>query len=199
MQDQSKVNREIMGRPWWKTFLIVCTIILVLTVVISSVISMFFGGSGPRVTSQLPKTFPTNFVVYRIGLVERIVYYPASEKDKPLRLIMLPVKAVANLVGRGTGVSESMDRFLGAIQNNETVTMTWKDVEASPDEVLAFYVGSMRSAGIIDPQMRQTEEKDVSQIVGVAENGLRINVLIIDDANTEKVDSITVAVEYPSQ
>jgi hypothetical protein len=92
-----------------------------------------------------------------------------------------------------------MDRFLGAVRGSETITMTWKDVDATADDVLAFYANSMKGAGVTDPQMRQSEEKDVSQIVGVTNTGAKVNLLLIDDKQTPAIDSITLIVEYVQQ
>jgi hypothetical protein len=203
MQDQtlgnSKVNREILGRSRWKTFLIVAVSAVVVLFAVSFLFLRFFGGTGPRTVTKLPKNFPTNFLFYRMGLSNQIVYYPASEKAKPFQLIMAPVKAVASLTGQGDSVAESIDRFLGVVRKNETVTVSWKDVDAKADDVLAYYATALRVAGIADPQMRQTEEKDVSQIIGTSSEGLSVSVLLVDNEGTPLIDTMTVTVEYPAK
>lgn len=115
-----------------------------------------------------------------------------------MRLIMTPVRVLSSMSPNGQSVADSIDRFLGVMSTDETVTMTWADVDANAEEVLAFYAASMRSAGVIDPQMRQTPEKDVSQIVGTTNTGARINILLVDNQTTPKIETITVVVEYPA-
>jgi hypothetical protein len=202
MQDQtlgnSEVNQEISGKPWWKTCSIVAGVVIVVFLIISFIFIRFVGGSGPQYTNRLPASFPTNFVLYRVGLAKQIVYYAASEKNKPIRLIMTPVRMLAQFTPQGQSFADSMDKFLGVVGQNETVTITWSDVDAKADDVLVFYSGSMRAAGITDPQMRQTAEKDVSQLVGTTNAGTKINVLLVDDPKTPKIDTITVVVEYPA-
>lgn len=173
-------------------------IVVIAFIIISFIFIRFVGGSGPRYTSRLPESFPTNFLLYRMGLVKHIVYYPASEKSKPMKLVMTPVRMLAGLSSNGQSVADSIDRFLGVMSTNETVTMSWADVDAKAEEVLAFYAASMRSAGVMDPQMRQTPEKDVSQIVGTTNTGARINILLVDNQTTPKIEAITVVVEYPA-
>jgi hypothetical protein len=201
MQDQTlgntQVNQEISGRPWWKTCSIVAGIVLIVFLAVSFIFVRFIGGSGPQYTNRLPADFPTDFVLYRVGLAKQIVYYPASEKNKPIRLLMTPVRLLARMTPQGQSFADSMDRFLGVVGQNETVTITWSGVDAKVDEVVAFYSTSMRAAGVTDPQMRQTEQKDVSQLVGTSASGTKINVLLVDDPKTPAVDAITVVVEYP--
>lgn len=201
MQDQtqnSRVEQEISGKPWWKTCLIVAIVVIVVFFLVSFLFVRFVGGVGPRYTNRLPASFPSDFVLYRVGLVQKILYYPASEKSKPISMIMTPVKLIAGTSEQGKGIADSIDSYLGAVRKNETVTLTWSNVDANAEEVLAFYAGSMRTAGVEDPQMRQTTEKDVSEIVGVTNKGAKIDVLLIDDKNTPKIDAITVIVDYPA-
>lgn len=200
MQDQtpnSQADREITGKPWWKTCLIVSIVAIIALFLASFVVVRFVGGTGPKTMRQLPENFPASFIVYRIGLVKSIVYYPAEEKIKPIRMIMSPVLAVAKFSDQGASFAESVDRYLGAVKKNESVTLSWENVDAPVDEVVAFYAGSMKTAGIADPQMRQTEEKDVSELQGITNDGVKIDVLIVDQKETPKIDGITVVVEYP--
>lgn len=200
MQDQtpnSQADREITGKPWWKTCLIVSIVAIIALFLASFVVVRFVGGTGPKTMRQLPENFPASFIVYRIGLVKNIVYYPAEEKIKPIRMIMSPVLAVAKFSDQGASFAESVDRYLGAVKKNESVTLSWENVDAPVDEVVAFYAGSMKTAGIADPQMRQTEEKDVSELQGMTNDGVKIDVLIVDQKETPKIDGITVVVEYP--
>lgn len=201
MQDQTpnpQADREVMGRPWWKTCLIITIVAIVAIFLGSFLIVRLFGGIGPRTMRELPANFPSKFLVYRMGLVKSIVYYPAEEKTKPIRMIMSPVLAAMSFVDKGGTIADSVGGYLNALKKNESVTMTWSDMDASVDEVVSFYAGSMRTAGVTDPQMRQTDEKDVSELKGVADQGVVIDVLIIDDKATPRVDTITVTVEYPS-
>lgn len=203
MQDQTQrnslVDEQVTGRPWWKTCFIVAVIVVLTFLLVSFLFIRFVGGSGPRYTNRLPDHFPTNFVLYRMGLVKQIMYYPASEKDKPIRLLMTPVRFVVGATPQGASVVESVERFMGAVRKDETVTMTWSNVDAKAEEVLAFYAQSMRTAGIADPQMRQTPEKDISQMTGISDKGLKINVLLVDDQSTPNIEGITVVVEYPTE
>lgn len=134
-----------------------------------------------------------------MGLVKQIVYYPATEKDKPIRLIMAPVRFIVGMTSQGKSMADSIDRFLGVVRSSETVTITWENVDANAEEVASYYADAMRTTGVIDPQMRQTPEKDISQLVGVTDAGLKIDVLIVDNKNTPPIDAITVVVEYPAK
>lgn len=201
MQDQTpnpKADLEVTGRPWWKACLIVAVVGLIAIFLSSFLVVRFFGGVGPRTMRELPANFPSTLIVYRMGLVKSIVYYPAEEKVKPIRMIMSPVLSAMKFFGQGSGVADSVGGYLNALKRNESVTMTWTDMDAPVDEIVSFYAGSMRTAGVSDPQMRQTDEKDVSELKGVTDQGVTIDVLIVDDKATPKVDTVTVTVEYPS-
>jgi len=174
----------------------VAAIIVILACVLAGAIAIkFLAGSGPKAVKTIPANFPSILVLYRPEDIKSIVYYPASEKGRPLAFALSPIRMLAGTSEEAKRLSEHMEKGLNTLAQTDTISLTWLDVPAKSEDVLRFYVGALMQAGIADPQVRQTEEKDVTELQGQA-NGLSVDVLITANSASSTVNSITLVADY---
>jgi len=196
--DKREVDDVIEGRPWWKSCLIIVGITLVVLVLVSVVMIRFFSGSGPRRVKEIPENFPSSFTLFRPEAIRDVYLYTAAEKQRPLKFASLPLRLMGRVSGEATTIADKMERGTSAIQNADTVSIEWVDVDTSVQDILLFYAGSMMQAGIYDPQVRATDQGDVSEMIGTSAL-INVHLYVLDDPKTEKVDQITLSVDYPPE
>ncbi len=190
------VDSVIEGRPWWKNCLMIAGISLVVILLATIVTVRFFSGSGPRRVRKIPENFPVSFSIFRPEEVSSIYLYTSEEKQRPLKLATLPLRFLGRVSDQTGVVADQIERGASVMQGADTLSLEWWDVEASVQEVLLFYAGSMMQSGIADPKIRTTESGDVSEMIGSSDLiGARL--YVIDDPATEKIDQITLSVDYP--
>lgn len=198
MQDQSQsVNGIIVGRPLWKTVLIIGAITFVSLFIVSYFAIRSFSSGGPKRISVLPESFPESFVVYRPEIVKEMYLYSAKDKAKPLALITAPLKMFGAKNPAMSQLSQKMEQGTKSYINYDTVTIVWKDVDASVDDVMRFFAGALIGAGVSDPQVRKTDDGTVYQMIGSG-SLLEGDVLIVDRPDVDGVDSITCTIAYPA-
>jgi hypothetical protein len=198
MTDQSateKVDGIVTGKSRWRSCLLTA-VIAIFAVILAAIIAVrFFAGSGPKTVKAIPANFPASLVLYRPENVKSIVYYPASEKSKPLSFALLPIQMLSGASPEAKQLADHVEKGVNTFTQTDTVSLTWLNVRAKPDDVLRFYVGSFVQAGMADPQIRQTSDKDVTELKGVGD-GLSADLLITTTQATSTVDSLTLVVEY---
>lgn len=185
----------IEGRPWWKVCCIGClfmAIVFVIAILIG--LRLFTGSTSPQTLRSLPASFPQGVVLFRPEQNDSIVYYPASSKNKNFGIITQSVKLFGS---EGDQLSTLLDTGLKSVKDTDTVTIHWSNMDAPADEIIRFYAGAMKQAGVGDPQMKQTSDATVRKMVGLTSR-LSLQLLVVDLPDTETVDSITFVVEYPS-
>lgn len=189
------INEAIEGRPWWKVCLASCAILLVAGIAASFFLVRTFVGSTPKRISSLPDGFPSDLVLFRPEDAREIYYYPGKAKGKVFRFMTAPVKFIASLVGK----QEELPDFASEnpIDNADTVSILWTDIDASKDEVLRFYAGSLQQLGVANPEMQKFDDRRTIEMVGSTET-TTFSMVLIDDSETEAIDTVTIIVEYPS-
>ena len=193
--DSTKVDTLVTGKSRWKSCLLT-VVIVILALILAGIIAMkFLAGSGPKEVKAIPANFPSALVLYRPEDVKSIVYYPASEKNKPLAFALSPIQMLSGASPDAKQLAEHMQKGLSTLTQTDTVSLTWLDVPAKTDDVLRFYVGSFVQAGLADPQIRQTAQKDVTELQGQG-NGMSVDVLITAKAGASTIDTITLVADY---
>lgn len=191
-----EVDSVIEGRPWWKSCLMIAGIGLVVVLLATIVTVRFFSGSGPRRVRKIPENFPVSFAIFQPEETSSIYLYTSEEKQRPLKLATLPLRFLGRVSDQTSVVADQIERGASVMQSADTLSLEWWDVEASVQDVLLFYAGSMMQSGIVDPKIRTTESGDVSEMAGSSDLiGARL--YVIDDPTTEKIDQITLSVDYP--
>lgn len=197
MQDQSQtVNGIIVGRPMWKTILIIVAIVFVSLFIVSYLVIRLFSSGGPKSVSSLPDSFPKSFVVYRPETVKEMYLYSAKDKAKPLTIVTAPLKMLGVKNSAMRQLSEKMEQGTKSYINYDTVTIVWKNVDANIDDVVRFFAGALIGSGVADPQVRKSDDGTVYQMVGSG-SALEADVLIVDQPDVSGVDSITCTIAYP--
>ncbi|MFA5129378.1 MAG: hypothetical protein WC477_00490 [Patescibacteria group bacterium] len=198
MSDQSVLDTVRVGRSRGKRVFLIIAIVFVAMIAAYAIAIRFVAGSGPKEVKSIPSNFPSIFVLYRPEEVQNIVYYPASEKQKPLQFALLPIQWLSGSSSEAKKLAENVQKGTGAIGKTDTVSLTWLNMNAKVDDILRFYAGSLRQAGIDSPQVRQTPEKDVTEIKGDADT-FSADILIVAHPASSMIDSVTVIVEYPGK
>lgn len=201
-------DEVVEGRPWWKICCAGCCLGILAVIVLAFVSFRWLTGPGPERLMTLPDSFPKNFTLYRPEEAREIMYYPASEKGRMMRIVTGPYGWFKGLVGRApaatfggysaTATTESLQRAIesqvSAYSDKDTVAVRWSGLQATPDDVLRFYAGSFMQVGI-NPQMRRDENAGLVELAGSSPR-LRSSLLMVDDSKIAGIDSLTVIVEY---
>ncbi len=202
MQDQTagSVKREAMdevieGRSWWKVCLIGCAILLAAGLITGFFLIRMFVGSTPKRITTLPEGFPANLVLYRPEDAKEIYFYPGEARGKVFRFMTAPVKFIASMVGKSDDLPDFVEE--NPIVNADTVSVLWTDIDATEDEALRFYAGSLRQLGVGSPEMRRSDNGETVEMIGSTET-TSFSLVIVDDPNEEGIDTLTIIVEYPS-
>lgn len=201
-------DEVVEGRPWWKICCAGCCLGILAVIVLAFVSFRWLTGPGPERLMRLPDSFPKSFTLYRPEEAREIMYYPASEKGRMMRIVTGPYGWFKGLVGRApaatfggysaTATTESLQRAIesqvSAYSDKDTVAVRWSGLQATPDDVLRFYAGSFMQVGI-NPQMRRDENAGLVELAGSSPR-LRSSLLMVDDSKIAGIDSLTVIVEY---
>jgi hypothetical protein len=197
------------GRSWWKVCCIGCCLgVLVIIVLLVGGIR-FFMGPGPKVVSDIPVSFPSQLTLFRPELKpNEILYFSGSSKSQIARVATGPLnwfngmanKSGANFGGTSaSGSVQSLQQLLSSrllsLEGFDTVALRWNNLDATPEEITRFYAGSLKQAGIFDPQMRVNG--GITELLG-SNDRLKFSMLMVDTPEVPGVDSLSLVVEYPS-
>jgi hypothetical protein len=190
------------GRPWWKVCCMSCCLGMVALVVAFVIGIRWLSGPGPRTVRTLPGSFPSSLVLFRPEEATEILHYPAASKRGATRLVTGPMQWVSNLISPGVATTSSpaairnaIGRTVERLEGRDTVAIRWEGLASSPDELLRFYTGALRQAGIGSPQARRDPSGTADELTG-KNTTMSFSALITDDPITRGTDSITVVVEY---
>jgi hypothetical protein len=192
---KEQVDSVIEGRSWWKVCLTGCAILLVAAFVAGFFLIRSFVGSTPKRISVLPDGFPQNLVLYRPEEAREILFYPGEARGKVFRFMTAPVKFIAGLVGKGDELPDFADK--NPIETSDTVSVLWTDMDATQDEVLRFYAGSLQQIGVEHPEMQKFNDGETVEMVGSTDT-IVFSLVMVNDPKTPEVDTLTVIAEYPS-
>lgn len=186
------------GRSWWKVCCLGCCLGFLVLFVLIVVGIRFLSGPGPKSVSGLPAGYPA-VLVFRPEEAAQILYYSGASKSSLSRLVATPVAWLVGLSGgssSSTGALASLDMQLRGLQGRDTVTVQWENLNASRDEVLRFYTGALRQAGVSSP--KTTDPNGTWDVHMTGRNAtLSFNLLIQDDPDKPAIDRLTVVTEYP--
>lgn len=195
------------GRPWWQICCGGCLL---------SIFAIFAGGfillqtiAGPGVThpSVLPSNYPKDIVPFRLSEAQSISYLEGKSKSKIRETMYAPILLFSKLLGRQTGqdvgsladAGRSFDAFGADVQNTDSVTLTWKNVRATREEVLGYY---KKTLGDANPRLETTETSDETE-KSVYLSGLRVGTMvqlqIQSGSDPQVIDEVVLAVTYSNK
>lgn len=193
------------GRPWWKVCCTGCCLgIMVLFVLVPLTIRFVFQ-SGPTRVSGLPETFPSQLLLFRPEDAEEILYYPADSKQKTLAFIRAPITWISQWgTPESASSSVSVAQVGNAIQTEitrvegrDTVAIRWANLDASRDELLDFYIGALKQAGMPFQRVIKEDLGTGTIEINSQRSDTRLSALITDDPATPLiVENVSVIVEY---
>lgn len=191
------------GRPWWKVCCGGCCIgVLVLFVVIPLFLQFVFR-SAPKRVESLPESYPSQLVLFRPEDAVEILYYPAESKSQVTRVLSAPLALMRHVpvpdsVSSSTSaeqVGEAIQTELRRVEGRDTVAVRWANLDATRNDVLRFYAGALRQAGMPQAQVRRDEGTSIDELLS-QRSDMRFSLLLVDDPDIQGVDSVTVVVEY---
>jgi hypothetical protein len=197
------------GRSWWKVCCVGCCLSIIVVLALLFVGIRYFMGPGPKIVTQIPASFPSQLTLFRPELKpDEIIYFPGSSKSQIARVVTGPLNWFNSLVNKSSaslggmsasGASMTLQQMLSSrlltVEGYDTVAMRWSNVNATSEDVSRFYAGSLKQAGIFNPQMRVNGS--VTELSG-SNDPLMFSLLIVDTPEVSGVDSISIVVEYPS-
>lgn len=189
------MNEVIEGRPWWKVCLAGCAILVAAVLIAGFFLVRTFIGSTPKRITTLPEGFPTNVVLYRPEEAREIYFYSGDARGKVFRFTTAPAKLIASLLDQKEDLPDFTEE--NPIGNKDTVSVLWTNMDASEDEVLRFYAGSLKQLGVENPEMRKSDDGDMVEMVGSTDTTV-FSLIMINDPKTEDIDTLTIIVEYPA-
>jgi hypothetical protein len=197
------------GRPWWKICCGGCCLFLILAVAGGFLLWRGIGGGrGPVALSDLPSNFPPSITVYRLDQARSIEYFSGADKNKGFAALLSPLRYFGSVM-MTTAPSEQVEssstnplaRFVDVnaarLGQVDTLTIRWKSLVATSDEVLRFYREQFRrNEYLID----ETRDEAAGSTLLVARRGdVTAQLLIQDVPDVAGLDSITLIIDYLNQ
>jgi hypothetical protein len=191
------------GRPWWKICCGGCCLGIVVLFVVIPVLLQFVFRSAPVRVEKLPDTYPKQLILFRPEEAISIMYYPAESKGAVTRLLRAPLALIQRIpvpesVNSSTSaaqITEAIQTELRRAEGRDTVAIGWRNLNSSRDNILRFYVGALKQAGMPPVQQRRDEARGVDELLS-QRGDLRFSLLLTDDPSTVPVEDVSVVVEY---
>lgn len=190
------IDREIVGRPLG-TACLVAGIIGFLAVV--GVLFFFIRAGlspGPKLVRQIPANFPKQLTLFQPENIYEIYTYPASAKRGITSFALSPIRFLMRTAGQGE-LPSAFQAVVANATDRDTTSFAWKGLEASTDDLLRFYAGSFKQVGLLNPYVRQLDDKTATEMVATS-TLVNASLVIIDRPDTPVVDTVTLVVDYPT-
>lgn len=193
------------GRPWWKVCCVGCCLGFVVLFLAVPIAVRFLFQSGPTRVSALPESFPSQLLLFRPEDAKEILYYPVASKSKTLAFVRAPIAWIsqwktpesASSTASVAQVGNAIQHELKRAEGRNTVAVRWAELEASRDEVLTFYAGSLKQAGMPHQNVIKEDLGTGTIEINSQRGDMRFSLLMTDDRATPLiVESVSVVVEY---
>ncbi|OGL74192.1 hypothetical protein A3E39_01600 [Candidatus Uhrbacteria bacterium RIFCSPHIGHO2_12_FULL_60_25] len=207
LPNPATTDEVVEGRSWWKVCCSGCCLGVIALIVLVVVGVRYASGPGPKAVKRLPDSFPRSLTLYRPEDAKEIIYYPASSKGRIAKIITGPLgwfgkastlPAVTKLAPGATveQFQKAVESQMSRLSDRNSVAIRWSGLDSTPDEILRFYAGSLKQAGIPNPQIRRAADVGSQELTGTSPT-LNVSLLILDDPSVSGVDSVSIIVEYP--
>ncbi len=196
-------ERARSGRPWWQLCCGGCLFAILAIIVGVFILIQTLAGGGVSHQLTLPSNFPSQVVPFRMDLAQSIDYFKGENKSKMLRTIYAPIKLLNQLTGRSAqnasiaaSTANGVSAFGADVRHIDSVTITWKNLQASPSEVITYYTNQFRKVGLTVSQT-QNNTKEGEAVTGI-EQGLFVHLALTGEAKTS-VDKVVLVVSYSNK
>lgn len=169
-ENQVVGQEALEGRPLWLTCCIGCLFLAAALVVAGFVVIRLFAGPGVEMVKALPADYPAELKPYKLGQVTTMAYLSGSDRGKMFQVALSPIRLFNNLFPKrpepesGVVVSTAplrivwsvqsakpeswYDKYSQMAQGMDSLTFTWDALDAPRDEVLNYYDGLFKKAGM---------------------------------------------------
>ncbi len=191
------VDREIEGRSFSASCLVA---VIIAALAIAGILFLFIRAGispGPKLIHQIPSNFPKQFTLFQPEKIYEMYSYPAAAKQGITSFALSPIRLIMRATGQGD-LPPAFQSAVSSVTDRDTVSFAWKDVSASPDDILRFYAGSFKQVGLLDPYVRQLDDRSAIEMAATS-TAINASLIIIDKPNTQTLDTVTLVVEYPTK
>jgi hypothetical protein len=189
------------GRSWWKVCCAGCCLGFVALGVVIFFGARLFWGSGPTRITRLPDQFPSQLALFRPEAAAEMLYYPGTSKTAATRIITGPLEWLGGLFpDTATSSVRSVGSAIAAqarrLEGRDSITIRWEKLRASREDVLRFYAGALRGAGM---SSQATDPNGTWEVHLTGANAsMTFDLLMSDDPDVIGIDTMVIAVDYPA-
>jgi hypothetical protein len=191
------------GRAWWKVCCTGCCLGVAALFVVIPLLLQFVFNAAPEKVARVPDSYPSQMLLFRPEEAAEILYYPAASKGKVARLLSGPLALIQRIpLPESMSSSTSADQIgrvireeLRRVEGRDTVAVRWSSLNATRDEVLRFYAGALKQAGMPQAQTRRDAAANLDELLSQRPD-MRFSLLLTDDPSIRGVENVSVVVEY---
>lgn len=200
-ETQRKTDAIAAGRPWGVVCCVGCLLLVLAVVVGTYVVLRIMAGSPTTSLSSLPANYPTDLPLYRIRDADAIVMVEGKNRGAMFRILSAPAVLVSKVAGSSASSTSAfrnakgiMAAYSSNLESNDSVTVTWKGLPGTKEEIVGYYSGLFRSADMKEEIVR--DDAAFSTLMLGKRASAAMQVYIQDLPSTPEVDDVTVVVDY---
>lgn len=200
-ETQRKTDAIAAGRPWGVVCCVGCLILVLAVVLGVYIVLRVMAGAPTKALSSLPANYPSDLPLYRIRDARAITMVEGKNRGAMFRILSAPAVLISKVAGSSassTGEFRNagaiMAAYSSSLEGSDSVTVTWKDLAGTKEEVAGYYSGLFKGAGMNEEVVK--DEDAFSTLMLGKRSAAAMQVYIFDLPSTPSVDEVTVVVDY---
>jgi hypothetical protein len=192
------------GRPWWKACCVGCLLLIIAFVVGVVIFLRAITGPQNQRLSELPSAYPRDLVPSRMEDAKMIIFTPGKTRGQMMRVISAPIKMLTSVIPSSSLDSDTASRFKAAMDGYsqrmdglDSVTISWKGLDASKADVVEYYSELFKRRGMTEQSFH--DEASATDILLATRKDAGVQVKIVDGPDVPGIDDIEVTVDYITQ
>ncbi len=208
---QEQVDRIAEGNSWWRTCLIMASVVVVSVAVLSFIAARLYLGGLVKTIDALPKDFPPDIQLYRIDQAASTILIRGQDKAKlarfltgPLRL--LSIAAPIGLDGWSESVIGSREAVewqkskLDALESDasrfNTLVITWNG-RLPHDETIRYYMDLFIRNKLEESSMRDSETG--AESISAIGDGISIKMELAVSSDRTEITNMVMIIDYANR
>jgi hypothetical protein len=198
---EQRADNMAKGKSWWQACLIGCSLLFIAVLVSGYFILQFLTGPPAQSLTSLPKDYPADLPLFQIEKASSITLVSGRSRSMVLDIFSAPVKLLAKIPGNTTTtgaetqkVKDILEGYSSGLKNSDSVTVTWKNLEATRQALLEYYGKLFKSAGMTVKVGR--DEFTATDLIDAARQNAMVQLLVRDHPETPLLDEVTAVIDY---
>lgn len=196
---EEQTNAVVRGKSLRKACCIGCVLFIAAVAIAAYAILRILTGPPTQNLTQLPANYPSDFALYRLPDAVSITYVPGKSRGKIFDIITSPIIALINSVGTSTASQVSdvkgvLGVYSAGLKGKDSVTVVWKDLVATRQDVLDYYAALFKRAGMTEKIAR--EEAVSTDLILARRKDAAIQLYLRDAPDVPNIEEVTVTVDY---